>query len=155
MAIILEAPYASPVVATYVPNPSFENTEAIRATMTTYRALDGTAYAYPKKTNQFDITMDFTDIARSKIIEVFEFIKAYHGMYIKFTDWNNNVWKASFLNETISSQTIARHTGLANLPEVGQFTLQLLAAKQFGDKLAKIATTNTSSMTAATTGVKL
>lgn len=154
MTVTFAAPYDSSVVATTIPNPSFNNAEAVRATIITHRAMDGTLYAYPKTSNQYELTLVFEEISRMKILEVFEFVKVYHGMYIRFTDWNENLWKASIVEESLTSETLDMNRCIDDLPEVGSFTLKMLASKQFGDNISNVSLTSTFSFGATVTMVK-
>lgn len=154
MTVTFAAPYDSSVVSMTIPSPSTDNEEAVRATLISSRAVDGTLYAYVKKTDQFDVTLEFTEISRMKVLEVFEFVKAYHGMHIRYTDFDGNLWKASIVEETLSSETLAMNRCIDDLPEVGSFTLKLLASKQFGDKIIRCNLASSMSINATVTMVK-
>ena len=88
---ILQAPYPPVSTTTILPNPKWGDSTALKATLVTLRATDGTLYTYIKnREGKKKYRWDF-EIARHKAVELELFINSYFRDMLKITDHNGNI----------------------------------------------------------------
>lgn len=88
----LRAPYPSIQVTTLLPSPTFGDSRALTATVSSMRAMDGTLYTNVKtRSGRKRFQWDF-EISRHKAIELRAFINSYYGHCIQATDHNGESW---------------------------------------------------------------
>jgi len=86
MSFILKAPYPSPQTTTLMPSPSWGDSQALTATLTTMRSMNGKLYTYVKtRENRKKYHWDF-EISRNKALELRAFINSYVGSLIQIID---------------------------------------------------------------------
>ncbi len=80
---------------TYLPNPTFGDSEAILSEIQKRRALDGTLYTYVKTTTRRKLLLSFI-LTRGKALELNAFIQAYYTTTVSLTDHNGVEWLGKF-----------------------------------------------------------
>jgi len=95
--------------ASVLPNPEFSNTEALTASLTSRRAIDGEHYTYVKtKNGRRKLQWTFL-LTRNKALELRAFIIAYYASVITVIDHEDRKWVGHFTNHPfgIRSETKA------------------------------------------------
>lgn len=86
MTFVIQAPYPNMRTTLVLPSPREGNTESLRASVQTIRAMDGTVYTYVKpKRGRRKFQWDFVT-SKDKGVESIEFIKKYAGSVVKTVD---------------------------------------------------------------------
>ena len=80
---------------TYLPDPSFGDSEALLDQVNKKRALDGTLYTYVKTTERRKMLFQF-NLTRGKAMELYYFFEAYFATEISLTDHNEIEWLGNF-----------------------------------------------------------
>lgn len=108
----LRAPYPAVQVTTIMPSPTFGDSRALTATVTTMRAMDGTLYTHVKsRAGRKRFKWDF-EISRHKALELREFFNSYYGQCLQVTDHNNETW-VGYLKNNPFEFTGGGHAGSA------------------------------------------
>ncbi len=102
-----QAPYPKVQTSSILPNPEFGDSEALRVSMTTKRARDGTLYTYVKRKGGKKLQWTFK-LTRNKGLEVRAFIQSYFASTVKVTDHNDRVWVGHFVNNPFEFDTPSR-----------------------------------------------
>lgn len=106
--IQFEAPYPGVQTVSQYPNPLLSDTEALAASMSSKRALDGTLYTYVKtKGGRRKMTWTLR-MLRPKALELRAFIISYFASKIRVTDHNGRIWLGHFTNNPFEFDTSDR-----------------------------------------------
>jgi len=106
--IQFEAPYPGIQTIVQYPNPLLSDTEALAASMSSRRALDGTVYTYVKtKGGRRKMTWTLR-MLRPKALELRAFILSYFASKLKVTDYNDRIWLGHFTNNPFEFDTSDR-----------------------------------------------
>jgi len=106
--IQFEAPYPGIQTIVQYPNPLLSDTEALAASMSSRRALDGTVYTYVKtKGGRRKMTLSLR-MLRPKALELRAFILSYFASKLKVTDYNDRIWLGHFTNNPFEFDTSDR-----------------------------------------------
>jgi len=92
MSFILRGPYPGLVTTTLLPSPQWGDSQALTATVTSLRSMNGTLYTYVKSRNGRKMFHWRFEIARNKALELREFINSYFGKPLQITDHDEDVW---------------------------------------------------------------
>lgn len=107
MPMYFQAPFDLIQTTTAVPNPVFDDTEALVNAVDMKRAMDGTVHTYVKRTNRSRLTYTF-DLTRAKSLELIAFIKSYYTQRIRITNHKGEVWYAYIMTEPAELTSIRR-----------------------------------------------
>ncbi len=97
MTVIFRAPAASPETTSILPNPQLADVENSQKQLFIKRAMDGTKRTYVRKTANRLLTYTFR-LQRGKLLEVEEFVRAYHSQSILMTNHKGESWTVSFVS---------------------------------------------------------
>jgi len=120
--IELAAPYTSPTTVSYLPNPQFQDSQALADQIAYDEATDGTPRTYVTRTVFRTLKFSWEDIGPAKLLEIQEFIQEYTGVRIKIIDHQDVVWRAILLPDETTFET-------RGPSESGGFTLTFLAER--------------------------
>lgn len=105
MSVEFSAPYPLLQTTTILPSPQFSDGEALTASLSTKRAVDGTLFTYVKtKVRRRKMTWTFR-LHRPKALELREFILAYFASVVQVTDHNGRAWVGNFTNNPFEFET--------------------------------------------------
>lgn len=105
MSIKLEAPYPAIQTIIYLPNPLFNDSEAITDSIQVLRSMTGIVRTYVKTTNnRRSITFNFK-LSRLKGLELREFIRSYYRSSIRLTDHLGQVWNVKLSSNPFDFST--------------------------------------------------
>ena len=121
---IMKAPFPAYETTTVLPSPDFGDSEALKATITTMRTMNGDMHTYVIARNGLKKLKWRFKTSRNKVKEVREFIEAYFDEAIHVTDHEGNTWLGYLRNNPYEFEDIAR---APNFPggELSSFTLEL------------------------------
>src|SRR5690554_1212730 len=106
--IQLAAPYPAVQTVSILPNPLLSDSEALTASVSSKRAIDGTHYTYVRtKGGRRKLLWSF-QLTRPKSLELRAFLYAYFASPIKVTDHNGRVWVGHFTNNPFEFNTESR-----------------------------------------------
>jgi len=106
--IQFEAPYPGIQTTVQYPNPLLSDTEALAASMSSRRAVDGTLYTYVKtKGGRRKMTWTLR-MLRPKALDLRAFLLSYFASKIKVTDHNGRIWLGNFTNNPFEFDTSDR-----------------------------------------------
>ncbi len=103
----LQAPHPQIQTTSLLPNPVFGDSESLRVSMVTKRAMDGTLYTYVKRKGGRKLQWTF-NLTRNKGLEVRAFIQAYFASVIKVTDHTGRMWVGKLVNNPFELDTPRR-----------------------------------------------
>jgi len=108
---IIRAPYPAPQLTTVMPSPRFSDSVALRSTLKTARAMDGTLYTYIKKRDKKKkLKWDFK-LSADKAKELRELFDQYHATQVQITDHNEDVFVGYFKSDPFEFQGDSRAGG--------------------------------------------
>lgn len=93
--LILQAPYPGIATTTVLPDPNFDDSEALNQSVTTLYAKDGTVYTYVKSSARSKLHYDLT-LDRMKAEELFAFIQSYYRAPLLLTNHKGEQWSVVF-----------------------------------------------------------
>jgi len=93
------APFASPETVVVLPDPEFNNSQALTSSVSVKQTLDGTLYVYKKTKDHEKLQWTFL-LTPAKAEELKAAVDYYIGQYIKLTDYTGIVWRALLSNES-------------------------------------------------------
>lgn len=93
---------------TYLPNPTFSDSENLAVSVNRKYSMNGTRYTYVKsKEERRKLIMRF-DLTRAKGMELHAFLRAYYSTEILLTDHLGVVWLGYFTSNPFDLETPAR-----------------------------------------------
>lgn len=115
--IILEAPYPGIETTTFLPLPSFMDTENLLSIVEIEASMAGELYSYIRESDKRQWTFRF-ELSRAKALELYEFLEAYSGVEIRIRGWKGKIIHATILSNPIPFTYISRMhpTGLVDIP---------------------------------------
>lgn len=116
--ITLQAPLPGIATTTYLPNPTFGDTEGISSTLTVKRSMNGLRRTYVKKVLDRELSYTFR-LTRMKGLELRAFILEYFDSKIKLTNHKNEVWEVYFINNPFEFQQVRRWMNSPGNEETG------------------------------------
>lgn len=127
MSVRLEAPYGSVAQITFLPNPELADEEGLDVLTIVRKAMDNTLYSYNRRPDDDKkrVSLNFNNIARTKILEIIEFIELYAGGFIRLVDHRNRSWKV-ILETNPTEFNVDKRASPAGGNESGSFTLVFL-----------------------------
>jgi hypothetical protein len=100
-----EAPYPGMQTTVLTPNPLLSDTEALAASMSSKRAVDGTLYTYVKtKGGRRKMTWTLR-MRRPNALTLRAFLLSYFASKVRITDHNGRVWVGNFTNNPFEFET--------------------------------------------------
>lgn len=103
-----EAPYPGIQTTVLTPNSLPSDTEALAASVSSKRAVDGTLYTYIKtKAGRRKLTWTLR-MRRPNALNLRAFLLSYFASKIKVTDHNGRVWVGNFTNNPFEFDTPER-----------------------------------------------
>ena len=112
---------------TLLPNPDFDNSEAVRDEVEIRQSLDATFYTYIKATDLRELQFTFSTMGRGKIVELQQFFAAFGGEKITFTDLYGETFRCIINGNPLSFTTDNRSfNGGGGRKESGSVTLTLI-----------------------------
>jgi len=108
MAVQLSAPYPLLQTTTLLPNPQFSDSEALTASVTVKRAMNGVRYTYVKRRNGRRKLKWTFKMTRNKALELRAFIVAYFASRVRIVDHNGDTWVGHFTNNPFEFETTER-----------------------------------------------
>lgn len=130
--ITLQAPHPGLQTTTFLPNPQFSDTEALTASLSVKRSLDGTLFTYKKtKGGRRKLTWTFT-LTRPKALELRAFLLSYYASTVKVVDHNDRTWLGNFTNNPFEFESARRAApAIGDLaPEACVITLEFEGVEQ-------------------------
>ncbi len=103
----LRGPYPQIQTTSVLPNPRFGDSEALRVSLSTKRAMDGTLYTYVKHKGGRKLQWTFK-LTRNKGLEVRAFIQSYFASDVEVTDHTGRTWVGKFVNNPFEFDTPSR-----------------------------------------------
>ncbi len=103
--IVLQAPHTLIQTTTLLPDPDYEDSEALDVGIIIKNAMDGTDYTYIKSSLNRILSYSLY-LKRSKQLELEAFIKAYYGEDIRLTNHKEEVWVVKIMNELIDFEIL-------------------------------------------------
>ena len=97
MSVTIKAPADSPETTTILPNPELADVENSQKSLTIKRAMDGTKRTYVRLTSNRLLTYTFR-LQRAKMLELEEFVRAYHSQSIFMINHKNEQWVVRFVS---------------------------------------------------------
>lgn len=108
MSFKFEAPYPAVQTTSLLPNPQFSDGEALTASLTPLRAVDGTLFTYIKtKAGRRKLSWTFR-LGRPKALEFRAFLLSYFSSKVRVTDHNDRVWVGNFTVNPFEFDTPSR-----------------------------------------------
>jgi hypothetical protein len=105
MAIRLEAPYPLVETTSFLPNPSFSDSEGLTEEIVQKRTMNGRLYTYVKtKSGRRRLLLSFT-LDRMKGLELRAFFRSYYYSKIKLTDHLGISWIGYFTSNPFEFET--------------------------------------------------
>ena len=92
----LAAPYPGIQTLTVLPNPEFNDTEALTVEVSTKRTITGAVFTYVKTKNARRKLLFRLRLDRLKALELRAFIQSYYKSDILITDHNGVLWVGKF-----------------------------------------------------------
>lgn len=121
----MQAPYPAIQTTTVLPNPQVGDTVALRASVQTKWAVDGTRRTYVKRKGGRKMQWTF-NLTRNKGLELRAFLLSYKGSKIKIVDHMDRVWVGNFTNNPFEFTTDRRSApAIAPMPRGEQQTITL------------------------------
>lgn len=105
MGVRLAAPYPMIQTTTWLPNPAFDDSEALTVSMSEQRSMSGLLYTYVKTKNQRRKLLLRFELNRMKALELQAFVKAYFRTQIQLLDHNNTIWVGHFTSNPFEFDT--------------------------------------------------
>lgn len=103
-----EAPFPGVQTTILTPNPLPSDTEALGASVSSKRAVDGTLYTYIKtKGGRRKMTWTLS-MRRPNALTLRAFLLSYFASQVKVTDYNDRVWVGNFTNNPFEFDTSDR-----------------------------------------------
>lgn len=103
--IKLEAPYPLYQTTTILPNPDFNDSEALTDEINIRRSMNGTLYTYVKTKNQRRKLVFALRLDRMKGLELRAFLRAYYRSKIKLTDHLDQIWLGNITSNPFALET--------------------------------------------------
>ena len=128
----LEAPHPAVQTTSVLPNPEFGDSENLKASVSTKRAMDGTRYTYVKREGGRKFHWTFR-LTRNKGLELRAFIQSYFASVVKVTDHTGRVWVGNFTSNPFEFDTPRRASpAIAPMPrgESQVITIELEGEEQ-------------------------
>jgi len=124
MSFVIQGPYPLMKTTLLLPSPNTGNTEQLRASVQTMRAVDGTLYTYIKpKRGRRAFQWSFLT-AKEKALEVKEFIAKYAGGLVKTVDHLDEVRIGYITINPLETRGEGRAGGWGDIPEAVSFTIE-------------------------------
>jgi hypothetical protein len=121
----IQAPYPGVQTTSVLPNPAVGDTLALRASVQTKRALDGTLFTYVKRKGGRKMQWTF-NLTRNKGLELRAFIKSYFASEVRIVDHMGRVWVGNFINNPFEFTTDRRSApAIAPMPRGEQQTITI------------------------------
>ncbi len=95
--VVLQAPANTPETTTILPSPELADVENSQKGLTIKRAMDGTKRTYVKRSANRLLTYTFR-LQRLKMLELEEFVRAYHSQPIFMTNHKDEQWTVRFVS---------------------------------------------------------
>lgn len=99
--------YSNPETVVILPNPDFDNTDALTSTVNIMQTYDGSIYVY-KKTRDYEKLQWTFSLTPNKTEELKAAIDHYIGNYIKIIGMQGEVWQVLLSNDTFTFTTKTR-----------------------------------------------
>ncbi|MHC4704526.1 MAG: hypothetical protein ACYTFQ_28585 [Planctomycetota bacterium] len=121
----IQAPYPGVQTTSVLPNPAPGDTLALRASVQTKRALDGTLRTYVKRKGGRKMQWTF-NLTRNKGLELRAFIKSYFASKVRIVDHMGRTWVGNFTNNPFEFTTDRRSApAIAPMPRGEQQTITI------------------------------
>jgi len=108
MSVKLEAPYPALQTTSVLPNPTFNDSEALTDSVSEQKSMSGILYTYVKTTGARRLLLLQFELNRMKALELRAFIKAYYQSQIQLTDHNAVVWVGYLTSNPFEFDTQSR-----------------------------------------------
>ncbi len=133
MTMTLEGPYIGTTSITLLPNPIFNDAEALDVELDYTESMNGTPYSYVKNPGTTKITLTFENIGRGKLLEIQEFLIAFIGKEVRLRNFRDEVWKVAITSDPHDFINKGR-SGNSGGPrfEQGNFTIVFIGVKVSG-----------------------
>ncbi len=97
MTVTMQAPANSPETTSIFPNPELADVENSQKGLFLKRAMDGTKRTYVRRTPNRLLTYTFR-LQRAKMLELEEFVRAYHSQTILMLNHKGESWTVVFVS---------------------------------------------------------
>ncbi len=109
--LILQAPYPGLASTTVLPDPQFNDAQAMQHGVTIQRAMDGTRYTHVHTTDsRHKLTYQFS-LSRMKALELRAFIQAFFRSQVRLTNHKGEIWRVWFVNNPFEFDAVERAGG--------------------------------------------
>ena len=109
--LILQAPYPGLASTTVLPDPQFNDAQAMQHGVTIQRAMDGTRYTHVHTTDgRHKLTYQFS-MSRMKALELRAFIQAFFRSQVRLTNHKGEIWRVWFVNNPFEFDAVERAGG--------------------------------------------
>lgn len=103
--LTLQAPYPGLVTTSVLPDPQFNDAQAMQHGVKIQRAMDGTCYTHVHTTDgRHKLTYQFA-LARMKALELRAFVQSYFQSQIRVMNHKGEVWRVWFTNNPFEFDT--------------------------------------------------
>ncbi len=108
MSVKLAAPYPAIQTITWLPNPSWDDSEALTVSVSEQRSISGLLYTYVKTKNLRRKLLFEFELNRMKALELRAFIKSYYRSKIQLSDHTGAIWVGYFTSNPFEFDTPSR-----------------------------------------------
>ena len=108
MSVRLAAPYPAIQTITWLPNPSWDDSEALTVSVSEQRSISGLLYTYVKTKNLRRKLLFEFELNRMKALELRAFIKSYYRSKIQLLDHTSTIWIGHFTSNPFEFDTPSR-----------------------------------------------
>jgi hypothetical protein len=108
---ILRGPYPSVQTTTLLPSPAFGDSNALKASVSMVRSMNGKLYTYVTSRDEKKKLNWTFRLSRNKALELREFINSYYAGLVQATDHNDVTWVGYLKNNPFEFTGDSRAAG--------------------------------------------
>jgi len=128
MSVKFEYPYASPTVELNLRNPDLGDSMQHDIKLQYGRVMNGNLFTYKYTPATKRLLMTFRHLTKAKVDELIDFLHQTSGREIKYTDYNNVVWRGAITTDPNEITTLGPVQGSdgssAACIEVSEITIE-------------------------------
>src|SRR5687768_5040570 len=107
--------FISPSQTVVVRSPQLGDTETIPLKVKLHRAMDGTLWSYKTGPKTRIISIQFKNLTRDKIVELWRFFKSNAGQVIDYHDYENVIRRCRVLPSDLDSDDVGVEDSTFNI----------------------------------------
>jgi hypothetical protein len=101
--------FISDIQTVVVRSPQLGDTETIPLKVRLHRAMDGTLWSYKLGPKCRIVSLQFRNLTRDKIVELYQFFKSNSGQIIQYSDYDGEIHRCRILPTDLDSEDAARN----------------------------------------------